>query len=163
MPWLWLSPAFVLLSVFLLYPSIYTIARSLRSDHASWSHAFTHPGDWTFASYRFIIDNPQTSVANTHSAILNNILWLVLFTGLTVGLGLVFAVLAARVRYEAIAKSAIFIPMAISMVAASVIWKFMYEFNADVGTVNAAITQTGHAPSAWLVDHGSPWGWFCQN
>ena len=50
------------------------------------------------------------------------------------------AVLTSRVRYEAVAKSAIFIPMAISFVAASVIWRFMYEFNPDIGTVNAVVT-----------------------
>ena len=61
-------------------------------------------------------------------------MWLTVFTAITVALGLVIAVLAARVRYEAVAKSAIFIPMAISFVAASVIWRFMYEFNPDIGT-----------------------------
>lgn len=159
-PWLWLTPALILLSTFLIYPSLYTIGRSLKADDASWGDFFTKPGAWTFDHYQFIIDNPQPFVSDTHSAILNNLLWLVLFTALTVCLGLLFAVLAARVRYEAIAKSAIFVPMAISMVAASVIWKFMYEFNPDVGTANAVAGQVGQDPTAWLVDANSPWSWF---
>lgn len=158
-PWLWLSPALVLLAVFLVYPSVYTVGRSLKSEDAGWGDFFTDPNAWTFEHYRFIIDNPQPFVSDTHSAIMNNVLWLVLFTALTVGLGLLFAVLAARVRYEAIAKSAIFVPMAISMVAASVIWKFMYEFNPDVGSVNAVMGQVGHEPTAWLVNSSSPWSW----
>ncbi len=159
-PWLWLSPALLLLGVFLVYPSLYTIAQSLKSDDASWGDFFTKPGAWTLGNYKFIINNPQSFVADTHSAILNNVLWLVLFTGLTVSLGLLFAVLAARVRYEAVAKSAIFVPMAISMVAASVIWKFMYEYSPDIGTVNAVVGQAGHGPTGWLVDQHSPWSWF---
>lgn len=66
------------------------------------------------------------------------------------------AVLTGRVRYEALAKSAIFIPMAISFVAAAVIWRFMYEFNADIGTANAVTTQLGGEPTAWLQDKHSP-------
>jgi alpha-glucoside transport system permease protein len=101
-------------------------------------------------NYRFIIENPQPLVSDTHSALLNNVMWLTLFTVLTVGFGLVFAVLAARVRYEAVAKAAIFVPVAISFVAASVIWRFMYEFNSEIGTVNATVTSLGGEPTAWL-------------
>ncbi len=95
-------------------------------------------------------------MSDTHSALLNNVMWLTLFTALTVALGLMLAVLTGRVRYEAVAKSAIFIPMAISFVAVSVIWRFMYEFNSDIGTVNAVTTGVGLEPTAWLQDTGSP-------
>ena len=54
---------------------------------------------------------------------LNNLMWIALFTAITVPLGLVLAVLSGRVRYEGVAKSAVFMPMAISFVAASVIWR----------------------------------------
>jgi alpha-glucoside transport system permease protein len=107
-------------------------------------------------NYRFILDNPQSIVADTHAALMNNMLWLLLFPAITVPAGLAIAVLAGRVRYEAVAKSAIFIPMAISFVAASVIWRFMYEFNPDVGTVNAVLTEAGGEPRAWLQDRSSP-------
>lgn len=147
-PWLWLAPTLILLAVFLVYPSIDTIRRSLLDER---SKSFVG-----LDNYQFILENPQPLVSDTHSALLNNFLWLTLFTAVTVGLGLVIAVLAARVRYEASAKAAIFIPMAISFVALSVIWRFMYVFDADIGTVNAVAEGVGLEPTAWLQDTGSP-------
>jgi alpha-glucoside transport system permease protein len=158
-PWIWLSPALVLLTVFLFYPVVNTFVTSfMDADSAGgiWD-LIDDPDKFVgLDNYEFIIDNPRPLVSNTHAALYNNGLWLILFTGLTVPVGLLFAVLAARVRYEAVAKSAIFIPMAISFVAASVIWRFMYEFNPDVGTVNAVKTELGSASTAWLQDRGSP-------
>jgi alpha-glucoside transport system permease protein len=149
-PWLWLTPALLLLGVFLLYPTVDTIRQSLIKEGSDSYFGLD------FDNYRFIIENPQPLVADTHAALLNNFLWLILFTAVTVALGLIIAVLAARVRYEAVAKSAIFIPMAISFVAASVIWKFMYEFNADIGSVNAVLAEAGGDATRWLQDTGSP-------
>jgi alpha-glucoside transport system permease protein len=153
-PWLWLAPTLVLLGVFLIYPSIETIRQSFLDER---SKEFVG-----LDNYRFIIENPQPLVGDTHSALLNNLLWLTLFTTVTVGLGLVIAVLAARVRYESAAKSAIFIPMAISFVAVSVIWRFMYQFNSDIGTVNAALTSLGGEPTAWLQNTGAPQTWLTE-
>jgi alpha-glucoside transport system permease protein len=80
----------------------------------------------------------------------------VLFTGVTLGLGLVFAVLTNLVRYERVAKAMIFIPMAISFTAAAVIWRFMYIYQpADfqqTGVMNALVTSFGADPIAWLTD-----------
>lgn len=157
-PWLWMSPALVLLSVFLLYPVLNTFVTSFMSGDSSngvWD-LIKDPDKWVgLDNYKFIVDNPRPLVSNTHSALENNAFWLIFFTGLTVPIGLLFAVLASRVRYEAVAKSAIFIPMAISFVAASVIWRFMYEFNPDVGTVNAVKTTLGSDSTSWLLDKGA--------
>jgi alpha-glucoside transport system permease protein len=153
-PWLWLAPALALLGVFLVYPVVDTFRRSFLDER---SKSFVG-----FDNYRFIIDNPQPLVSDTHSALLNNVMWLTLFTVITVSLGLIIAVLTGRVRYEAAAKSAIFIPMAISFVAASVIWRFMYEFNTDIGTVNATVTSLGGEPTAWLQDTGAPHTWLTE-
>jgi len=147
-PWLWLAPALVLLGIFLVYPTVDTIRRSFQDEK---SHGFVG-----LDNYRFIVDNPQPLVSDTHVALLNNLMWLTVFTAITVALGLIIAVLTARVRYEAVAKSAIFIPMAISFVAAAVIWKFMYEFNSDIGTVNAVVTSAGGDATRWLQDTGAP-------
>jgi alpha-glucoside transport system permease protein len=147
-PWLWLAPSLALLGVFLVYPVVDTLRRSFL-DRRSQSFV-------GFDNYKFIIDNPQPLVSDTHSALLNNVMWLTLFTAVTVSLGLILAVLAGRVRYEAVAKSAIFIPMAISFVAASVIWRFMYEYNVHIGTVNAVVTELGGHPTAWLQNTGAP-------
>jgi alpha-glucoside transport system permease protein len=68
-------------------------------------------------------------------------------------IGLAFAVLADRVRYEALAKAVIFMPMAISFVGAGVIWKFMYDYgtqNLQIGLLNAILTGLGFKPVSWL-------------
>lgn len=150
-PWLWLAPGLALLVVFLIYPVIDTFRRSFLDGK---SEDFVG-----LDNYEFIINNPNPLVADTHSALLNNFMWLTVFTVITVVLGLVIAVLTARVRYEAVAKSAIFIPMAISFVAAAVIWRFMYEINADIGTVNAVTTSAGLDATAWLQNTGAPQTW----
>ncbi len=153
-PWLWLAPALALLGVFLVYPVVDTLRRSFLDER---SKSFVG-----FDNYRFIIENPQPLVSDTHSALLNNFMWLTLFTVVTVALGLTLAVLTGRVRYEAAAKSAIFIPMAISFVAAAVIWRFMYEFNTDIGTVNATVTSLGGESTDWLRDTGAPQTWLTE-
>ncbi len=146
-PWLWILPALVFLGVFLVYPVIDTIRVSLTDTSSSAAVSFDNYSDLLKES-----DFRQT--------LYNNVLWLVLFTGATVALGLVIAVLTNRVRYEAAAKALIFIPMAVSFVAAGVIWTFMYQFQPDApgftqtGTVNAVWTGLGGSPVAWLVDDG---------
>ena len=161
-PWLWLAPALALLGVFLVYPVINTVVTSfLDEDSAGGIADFVKdPSSFVgFDNYRFIIENPQPLVTDTHRALLNTLLWIVAFPTITVGFGLALAVLTSRVRYEAIAKAAIFIPMAVSFVAAAVIWRFMYEFNSDIGTVNAAVTGVGLEPTAWLQNTGAPQTW----
>jgi alpha-glucoside transport system permease protein len=139
----------LLVTVFLVYPCIDTIRRSFLNARSQ---------EWVgLDNYRFIWDNPSPLVADSHQALWNNLLWLVVFPLVTVPLGLIIAVLASRVRYEAVAKSAIFIPMAISFVAAAVIWRFIYEFNPDIGTANAVLAELGAKPVAWLQDTRAPW------
>jgi alpha-glucoside transport system permease protein len=57
-----------------------------------------------------------------------------------------------RVRFEGVAKSLIFLPLAISFVAAGVIWRFMYDLNPSIGTLNATLNAVGAEPRAWLVE-----------
>ena len=144
-PWLWLLPALIFVGVFLVYPVIETLRISLLNSDST---AFVG-----LDNYAFVFTKRATQ-----TALLNNLLWLFLFTSITVGLGPIMAVLTGRVRYEAAAKAAIFVPMAISFVAAAVIWRFMYEFRPEgftqIGTVNATLTALGGDPKAWLVDTG---------
>lgn len=151
-PWLWLLPGLALLGVFLIYPIGDTIRRSLFDKDS---------GPGLLDNYRFVFTNPQPLVADTHTALWNNLLWLILLPGLTVSLGLVIAVLTNRVRYEAVAKAVIFIPMAISFVAAAVIWRFMYEFEpagqTQIGVVNAVTTGLGADPTFWLGQDALPY------
>ena len=143
-PWLWIAPALVFLSVFLVYPAGETVHLSFKNANST---AFVGADNFTHIFTR----------SDTRTVLLNNLLWLTLFTGFTVALGLIVAVLTDRVRYEVAAKAIVFIPMAISFVAAGVIWTFMYQFQPDVpgftqtGTVNAVLKAVGGSPQAWLV------------
>lgn len=143
-PWLWLLPPFFLLGVFLIYPVINTIVLSFMNATSSKFIGIKN--------YAFIFtDNTMLIVLR------NNLLWLVFFTLVTVTLGLVIAVLTDRVRYESVAKALIFLPMAVSFVAAGVIWKFMYQFQpkgqTQIGTVNAILSIfPNFQPQAWLVN-----------
>src|SRR5439155_23582721 len=86
----------------------------------------------------------------------NSLLWLVFYSLFAVGLGLIIAILLDRVRYESLAKIAIFLPVPISAVAASIIWKFMFEYqptgSTQTGTLNALLAMAHHDPVPWLVD-----------
>jgi alpha-glucoside transport system permease protein len=72
-----------------------------------------------------------------------------------VGIGLVISVMVDRVRWESVAKSIIFLPMAISAVGASVIWKFVYSFQPlprpQIGLLNAILVALGGEPQGWLI------------
>jgi alpha-glucoside transport system permease protein len=144
-PWLWLLPALLLLSVFLLYPALNTANLSLRD---AGSRVYVG-----LANYLHIFSDRDMLIV-----LRNNLLWLLLFTLVTVVVGLLLAVLTDRLKYEAVAKAFIFLPMAISFVAAGVIWKFMYEFKPQgapqIGVVNAFFTAVipSFQPRAWLFD-----------
>ena len=144
-PWLWLTPGLALLAVFLVYPTLSTVVLSLFDAR---SERFVG-----LANYAYLFTDPAML-----GALRNNALWLVLFTLITVTFGLLIAVLTDRVPYESVAKAIVFLPMAISFVAAGVIWKFMYDFRPpglpQTGTVNAALTAVvpGFEPQAWLIN-----------
>ncbi len=91
-----------------------------------------------------------------HIAFRNNILWLIFGTGFSVSLGLLIAVLVDRIKREALAKSFIFLPLAISFVGASVIWKFVYAWQPagrpQIGILNAVVTAFGAEPIPWLIN-----------
>ena len=141
-PWLWIAPAVAFLGLFLIYPTIQTIIRSLQGRGLT-------PKFVGLTNYKWFFTN-----GTALGALANNVLWLVFLTVFTVGLGLLVAVLVDRVRYESFAKSIIFLPLAISMVAAGVIWKFMYDYKppgvAQNGTLNALVGTVGLGPVGWL-------------
>ncbi|MDQ3880051.1 MAG: sugar ABC transporter permease [Chloroflexota bacterium] len=138
-PWLWLAPALGFLGVFLVYPTIRTIVISLYDKQGDDFVGLANYG-------RLVGDREMPTI------LFNNLLWLIFFTLLVVTLGLVIAVLTDRVRYESAAKALIFLPMAISFVAAGVIWKFMYDYDPDLGTLNATLGLVGVSPQTWLID-----------
>ena len=138
-----MGSALFFLTVYLIYPILNTAFISFLGRN---SKEFT-----ALDNYWYVFTNPDML-----AALKNNLLWLVMFTSITVSLGLIIAVLTDRVRYEAAAKALIFLPMAISFVAASVIWRFMFEFRPagmpQIGFLNALLgTLAGLDPVAWLV------------
>lgn len=142
-PWLWAGPALLLLTIYLIYPTILTGYLSLLNDDSTEFVGL--------ANYAFVFTDRAMLIA-----IRNNILWLVLFPALTVLFGLLFAILFDRVRYEALAKALVFLPMALSFVAAGIIWKLMYDYQPpgrpQTGTLNAVAVATGGEPVGWLVN-----------
>lgn len=140
-PWLWLAPALAFLGIFLVYPTVGTIIRSFQDRYGKAWVGLENYG-WFIGS------------SSALAALKNNVLWLVFLTLFVVGLGLLIAILVDRVRYESVAKSFIFVPLAISMVAAGVIWLQMYNYNtpgeSQTGVLNAAIGIFGIGPVPWL-------------
>jgi alpha-glucoside transport system permease protein len=121
-----LAPTLILLTVWIAYPVIYTVWRSL----------YDRSGD------NFIwLDNYRTlfSTDTTRTAIKNNAIWVAVVPALVTAVGLVFAVLTERVRWGVAFKIAVFMPMAISLFAAGVIWRIMDQQEPSRGAVNAVI------------------------
>ncbi|MDQ3777536.1 MAG: sugar ABC transporter permease [Actinomycetota bacterium] len=159
-----IAPAVAFLGALVVYPLVYTIVLSFGDTNAKLQIV-----DWVgFENYRTLFTDDREFLDlrafPPEGAFVNNLKWLVLYTGLSLALGLLIAVLAARVRYEAIVKAVVFIPMAISATAVAIIWKFVYDPDADVGSLNAIIQVFGAEPKAWygrpdLVNYALIWAY----
>ncbi len=163
-PWLYLLPSLLIMTLFIVYPTINTISLSFKNKDGSASAATTCVADkpcWgVFENYHYAfsaeLDARSASAlwrSFWTSSYGNTIKWIVWMTSATVGLGLLFAVLADRVKYEALAKAIIFMPMAVSFVGAGVIWKFVYDYGTQqvqIGLLNAILVKFGFAPLAFL-------------
>ena len=163
-PWLYLLPALIIMTIFILYPMINTIGLSFgNADGSASAEATCREGQpcWgVFENYRYALTNElNTSTAQATwesfwtSSYGNMIKWLLVMVTGTVGIGLVFAVLVDRIKQEALAKAIIFMPMAISFVGAGVIWKFVYNYGTtqvQTGILNATLTGLGLEPVSWL-------------
>ena len=127
------GPAIALLIAGLAVPAIRTIYLSFHSGVTA--------DEWTG------LDNYSELFTERDNLIVlrNNVLWLVLVTFFSAGLGLAIARLADGMKGEALAKSLIFMPMAISLVGAGIIWKFIYAFNGD-----ETVDQIGLLNQVWL-------------
>jgi alpha-glucoside transport system permease protein len=127
-----LAPAAVLLGVWILYPTAYTIVRSFFDREGS--------GFVGLDNYQELFSQDTLT-----TAIKNNVLWLAIVPALVTAIGLVFAVLLERVRWSVAFKTVVFMPMAISLFAAGVIWRVMDEKDPEIGAVNAAINVVADA------------------
>lgn len=167
-PWLYLLPALIVMSFFIVYPMINTIALSFQNKDSTASAATTcregEPCWGIFENYRYALtaELDTSSFQSTWqsfwtSSYGNTLKWIVFMVSGTVVLGLLIAVLVDRVKYEPLAKAVIFMPMAISFVGAGVIWKFMYSYGTgqvQIGLLNAIITGLGFDPVPFLSTVG---------
>ncbi|GGS47896.1 ABC transporter permease [Streptomyces cinerochromogenes] len=121
---LFLLPALVLLGALVVYPIGYSLVRS-----------FSNASGDGFAG----IDNYKTLFTDDgiRTALKNNVLWVVFAPTVSTALGLVFAVLTERVRWGTAFKLVVFMPMAISMLAAGIIFRLVYDQDPDKGVANA--------------------------
>lgn len=141
-PWLFLLPAMLLLGVYLVYPVFVSIYLSFMNA----------TGD------RFVgLDNYKWMVSDAkfRESMVNNLLWLVVVPALSTMFGLLAAALTDRIRWGNFAKAMIFMPMAISMIGAAVIWKLVYEYReagqAQIGLLNHLLVTFGGTPQTWLT------------
>ena len=142
-PYFWALPAIAFATIFMVIPTINT---AILSFYNRDSTEFVG-----FANYKYFFTFPDTLLS-----LRNSLFWLVFFTGMSVFLGLIIAILVDRVGYESIAKIAIFLPVPISAVAASVIWKFVFDYQppgaVQTGSLNASLGTVGFQPVAWLTN-----------
>jgi alpha-glucoside transport system permease protein len=142
-PYVFVGPALVILAVFLVYPVFNTIFISFEN---STSTEFVG-----LDNYKFVF----TDVSMLRS-IRNTVGWLVLVPLVAVSIGLAFATMADRLRRgEAVAKSLIFLPMAISFAGASITWQLIYSyrpqgFGSNIGLLNGIMLGLGQDPVRWL-------------
>ncbi len=150
--WLFLAPTFALLLVGLVYPAGRTILRSLY-DAAGTSFIGLH-------NYTTIFGSSEQLVV-----LRNTVLWVLVTPFIATAVGLLYAILVDGARGESFAKALIFLPMAISFVGASIIWKFVYEYREhlenllpgqqqinQIGLLNQVIVWLGGTPQQFLIN-----------
>jgi len=140
-PWIFIGPAVALLTIFLVYP----VFKSLwLSFHDANGESFVG-----VSNYQWALTDPEFRIS-----IRNNLLWLLVVPTLSTGFGLLIAYMTDRLWWGQIARSLVFLPMAISFVGASVIWKFVYDYRGtqgdQIGLMNAILVAFGLEPQAWI-------------
>lgn len=142
-PWLFLMPALVALGLYLAYPVFETLRLSLTDRDAGGAFV-------GLANYEQMLSEQKF-----WEALQNNFLWLLVVPAMSTAFGLLAAQLTDRIRWGALAKSLIFMPMAISFVGASVIWKLVYDARPEgvdqIGILNAIIVAFGGEPHTFLT------------
>ena len=125
-----LGPTLALIAIGLLYPAVMTVWQSLHGS------AIFNPPFVGLDNYKALFTNSQEV-----KVLRNTLLWVLLTPTLSTGIGLVYAVLVDRVKFEKFAKAMLFLPMAISMVGASIIWKFVYNYKSGESTQIGLLNQ----------------------
>ena len=143
-------PALAVLGLFVIYPAYYTVRLAFYNS----DFLFRFVDSVGLDNFKDLLtDSPDfvdVSSFPWSGALINNLRWIIVYIALALILGLALAVLTIRVRYEAVVKAVVFVPMAISATAVGVIWLLVYSPDPDVGTVNAVLGAVGHNPVSWL-------------
>ena len=141
-PWLFLGPALATLGLYLVYPAIDSIRLSFFNNDGTQFVGFDNYV-WLWFDQGF------------RQSMFNNLLWLLFVPAMSTFFGLVIAALTDRIWWGNIAKSLVFMPMAISFIGASIIWKFVYEYRGEgstqIGILNAVVEAIGLEPQAWIT------------
>ena len=141
-PWLFLAPALILLTIYLVYPALETLRLSFL-DKSGEHFVGVANYAWAFNDSGF------------RQSIFNNLLWLLVVPASCTFLGLAIAALTDRIWWGNLAKSLVFMPLAISFVGASVIWKFVYDYRGQgqeqIGILNAIVGWFGGSPQVWIA------------
>jgi alpha-glucoside transport system permease protein len=146
-----LGPAVALLLVFLVIPMIYTVILSFNRGQGGEFTQWVGLDNWV----RLFTRDPNFLRLGfpPSGALWNNVLWIVIYVPLTVLAGLLIAVMATRVRYEAFIKAVVFLPQAIAATSLAIIWRFVYSPSPDTGLLNAILGIGNIGPLSVL---GSP-------
>lgn len=164
-PLYYLAPALIIMTFFIVYPMFNTVQLSFMNRDGTASAATTCVEGRTcwgiFENYRYALTaefNTSSFTAFWNSFWIssygNTLKWIIFMVSGTVILGLLFAKLVDGIKNEAVAKSVLFMPMAISFVGAGVIWKFVYNYGTQqvqIGLLNAIITWLGGEPISFLT------------
>jgi alpha-glucoside transport system permease protein len=146
-----LLPSLLLIGIGLLYPAGKTVYESL------YGSAVFDPEFVGLENYqKLFTDSQQLEVLR------NTLFWVVLTPIISTAIGLVYAILVDRAPFEKFAKALLFLPMAISMVGASIIWKFVYDYRAgdrtQIGLLNQVLDWLGIDTYNFLLE--DPWNTF---
>ncbi|MFJ2083441.1 carbohydrate ABC transporter permease [Micromonospora chokoriensis] len=137
-----LLPTLLLLLIGLVVPAIRTLLLSLM-DGSSTNWVGLRNYGWMFSDDSIV------------RVLINTLVWVLLVPLVATGFGLLYAVMVDKARFEAVAKSLIFLPMAISFVGASIIWKFVYAYRGEgdqIGLLNQIVVSLGGEPKQWLLE-----------
>ncbi|GAB3255041.1 carbohydrate ABC transporter permease [Nocardioides dilutus] len=148
-PLFYILPAYAAIVIFVIYPAVLTIIYSFQTKVGFPAQ------EWVgLQNYKDLLGNE-----GFRDTLFNTLLWIAVVPVMVVILGLMVAVLADRLqtRGENTVKTLIFMPMAISMVGASVVWGLIYDFRPagrpQIGIQNAIVTGLGGDPVAWIQEN----------
>jgi len=142
--WVFVAPTLGMLALAVVYPALRTLVQSTFNAGGT---AFVG-----LDNYARVLTQPSMMMVLRNTAV-----WVVVAPTAATAIGLLYAVLVDRARFESIAKSLIFLPMAISFVGASIIWKFIYEYRytepgvEQIGLLNQVVVWLGGTPQQWLL------------